>query len=149
MAYFQVRTVKFRESRSKNMSIPSPFIFTKAYFPPTFEADGMTHATAVPSRLLDVANHFYQERIRESLVTWRYTLPETNSQFTPENGGPLEVQGFLLETSTFRGKLLVLGRVMGAKSRQIRPKLGQQPPNKILPRKFTENWWLEDDSFPF
>lgn len=32
-----------------------------AYFPPTFEADGMTHATAVPSRLLDVANHFYQD----------------------------------------------------------------------------------------
>lgn len=33
-----------------------------AYFPPTFEADGgFTHATAVPSRLLDTANHFYQD----------------------------------------------------------------------------------------
>lgn len=32
----------------------------EAYFPPTFASDGFTHATAVPSRLLDVANHFYQ-----------------------------------------------------------------------------------------
>ena len=33
-----------------------------AYFPPTFAADGnMTHATAVPSRLIETANHFYQE----------------------------------------------------------------------------------------
>eukprot|EP00420_Gonyaulax_spinifera_P035378 CAMPEP_0197880706 /NCGR_PEP_ID=MMETSP1439-20131203/8418_1 /TAXON_ID=66791 /ORGANISM="Gonyaulax spinifera, Strain CCMP409" /LENGTH=404 /DNA_ID=CAMNT_0043500269 /DNA_START=60 /DNA_END=1274 /DNA_ORIENTATION=- len=33
----------------------------QAYFPPTFEADGFTHATAVPSRLIDTANHFYQD----------------------------------------------------------------------------------------
>jgi len=32
-----------------------------AYFPPTFEADGLTHATAVPSRLIETANHFYQD----------------------------------------------------------------------------------------
>lgn len=32
----------------------------KAYFPPTFAADGFfTHATAVPARLLETANHFY------------------------------------------------------------------------------------------
>lgn len=32
----------------------------KAYFPPTFEQDGFfTHATAVPSRLIGTANHFY------------------------------------------------------------------------------------------
>merc|ERR1711935_905063 len=32
----------------------------KAYFPPTFELDGFfTHATAVPQRLTDTANHFY------------------------------------------------------------------------------------------
>jgi uncharacterized protein (DUF952 family) len=32
----------------------------RAYFPPTFAADGgFTHATAVPGRLLDTANHFY------------------------------------------------------------------------------------------
>lgn len=31
-----------------------------AYFPPTFEVDGMfTHATAVPERLITTANHFY------------------------------------------------------------------------------------------
>ncbi|CAD7959273.1 unnamed protein product [Amoebophrya sp. A120] len=34
----------------------------EAYFPPTFEADGFyTHATAVPARLLETANHFYQD----------------------------------------------------------------------------------------
>lgn len=33
-----------------------------AYFPPTFEVDGnYTHATAVPSRLITTANHFYQD----------------------------------------------------------------------------------------
>lgn len=33
-----------------------------AYFPPTFAVDGfLTHATAVPSRLITTANHFYQE----------------------------------------------------------------------------------------
>ena len=32
----------------------------KAYFPPTFATDGnFTHATAVPARLLETANHFY------------------------------------------------------------------------------------------
>mmetsp|Transcript_11231 Transcript_11231/g.24788 ORF Transcript_11231/g.24788 Transcript_11231/m.24788 type:complete len:427 (-) Transcript_11231:34-1314(-) len=36
-----------------------------AYFPPTFQADGFTHATAVPSRLLEVANHFYQDQVGE------------------------------------------------------------------------------------
>ena len=30
-----------------------------AYFPPTYDADGFTHATAVPQRLIDTANHFY------------------------------------------------------------------------------------------
>lgn len=33
-----------------------------AYFPNTFEKDGwFTHATSVPSRLIETANHFYQE----------------------------------------------------------------------------------------
>ena len=32
-----------------------------AYFPKTYEADGLyTHATGVPSRLIETANHFYQ-----------------------------------------------------------------------------------------
>lgn len=34
----------------------------EAYFPPTFEKDGFTHATCVPSRLITIANHFYQSR---------------------------------------------------------------------------------------
>mmetsp|Transcript_2804 Transcript_2804/g.3728 ORF Transcript_2804/g.3728 Transcript_2804/m.3728 type:complete len:295 (-) Transcript_2804:52-936(-) len=33
-----------------------------AYFPPTFDVDGgFTHATAVPRRLIDTANHFYTQ----------------------------------------------------------------------------------------
>jgi len=35
------------------------------YFPPTFDQDGFTHATAVPSRLVDTANHFYQDSTEE------------------------------------------------------------------------------------
>lgn len=34
-----------------------------AYFPPTFDADGFTHATAVPVRLVSTANHFYQDSV--------------------------------------------------------------------------------------
>jgi len=34
----------------------------EAYYPPTFEKDGMfTHATAVPQRLIETANHFYMD----------------------------------------------------------------------------------------
>ncbi len=37
-----------------------------AYYPPTFDADGgFTHATAVPKRLLDTANHFYTSTVGE------------------------------------------------------------------------------------
>ena len=37
---------------------------SKAYFPPTFVADGkMTHATAVPERLISTANHFYTSSV--------------------------------------------------------------------------------------
>lgn len=32
-----------------------------AYYPPTYEQDGFTHATANPALLLNVANHFYTE----------------------------------------------------------------------------------------
>jgi len=35
-----------------------------AYYPPTFEVDGnYTHATAVAERLIQTANHFYQESV--------------------------------------------------------------------------------------
>mmetsp|Transcript_26064 Transcript_26064/g.43037 ORF Transcript_26064/g.43037 Transcript_26064/m.43037 type:complete len:304 (+) Transcript_26064:55-966(+) len=32
----------------------------KTYYPPTYQQDGFTHATADPSKLLGVANHFYK-----------------------------------------------------------------------------------------
>jgi len=32
----------------------------EAYYPPTYQQDGFTHATANPAKLLSVANHFYQ-----------------------------------------------------------------------------------------
>lgn len=32
-----------------------------SYYPPTYEADGFTHATANPKALLKVANHFYRD----------------------------------------------------------------------------------------
>ncbi len=36
----------------------------EAYFPPTFEKDGFyTHATAVPVRLIETANHFYTSSV--------------------------------------------------------------------------------------
>ena len=36
----------------------------EAYYPPTFEQDGnYTHATAVAERLIETANHFYQESV--------------------------------------------------------------------------------------
>lgn len=33
----------------------------QTYYPPTYEQDGFTHATADPSKLLTVANYFYQD----------------------------------------------------------------------------------------
>ena len=33
----------------------------EAYFPPTFDEEGFTHATGVPSRLIETANNFYQD----------------------------------------------------------------------------------------
>jgi len=36
----------------------------KAYYPPTFKVDGnFTHATAVPTRLIETANHFYTKSV--------------------------------------------------------------------------------------
>ncbi len=31
------------------------------YYPPTYDADGFTHATSNPAKLLSVANHFYTD----------------------------------------------------------------------------------------
>lgn len=33
----------------------------RIYYPPTYEQDGFTHATANPQLLLNVANHFYTD----------------------------------------------------------------------------------------
>ena len=38
------------------------------YFPPTYAQDGFIHATAHPSLLIEVANHFYQETIGKALL---------------------------------------------------------------------------------
>lgn len=35
------------------------------YFPPTFEQDGFIHATANPSILMEIANHFYTDSTSE------------------------------------------------------------------------------------
>ena len=43
-----------------------------AYYPKTFEADGLyTHATGVPSRLIETANHFYQGKLSTAI----YIIP--------------------------------------------------------------------------
>ena len=34
---------------------------SSVYYPPTYEQDGFTHGTANPQKLLQVANHFYQD----------------------------------------------------------------------------------------
>ena len=39
----------------------------ETYFPPSYAADGLTHATADPAKLLMVANHFYKDVIAEWL----------------------------------------------------------------------------------
>ena len=44
------------------------------------------------------------------MAQW-FTLPETNI-FAPENGGPLEKEIPNLETTIFRGELLVSGSVV-------------------------------------
>jgi len=62
-----------------------------AYYPPTFEKDGyFTHATSVPSRLVDTANHFYTDskgdwicldidagELRKSGIITRYEEPKS------------------------------------------------------------------------
>jgi len=54
-----------------------------AYYPKTFEVDGFyTHATGVPSRLIETANHFYQDvqgdwiclEFRRSILKSRYGI---------------------------------------------------------------------------
>lgn len=51
------------------------------YFPPTYEQDGFTHATANPDLLLNVANHFYTEVPGEWLCL-RMTVESLESEGT-------------------------------------------------------------------
>merc|ERR1712146_15286 len=49
------------------------------YFPPTYEQDGFTHATADPSKLLDVLNYFYKD-VKEDFVCLRFTQDTLTQQ---------------------------------------------------------------------
>ena len=49
------------------------------YFPPTYEQDGFTHATADPSKLLDVLNYFYKD-VKEDFVCLRFTQDTLKQQ---------------------------------------------------------------------
>ena len=40
----------------------------QVYYPPTYEQDGFTHATANPEYLLTIGNHFYKETQGEWLL---------------------------------------------------------------------------------
>ena len=63
-----------------------------AYFPPTFEQDGFfTHATAIPQRLIDTANHFYKQSPSEwiCLRLSRSALKEVGIITKDEGGLPV------------------------------------------------------------
>ena len=53
-----------------------------AYFPPTYEADGFVHATAVPELLLEVANHFYRA-MPDAFVCLEMTVSALEANGTP------------------------------------------------------------------
>jgi uncharacterized protein (DUF952 family) len=74
-----------------------------AYYPPTFSQDGFfTHATAVPQRLLDTANHFYQQSQAEwiCLQLSRSSLKKVGIITKDEGGLPVgdtPVSGQIIE----------------------------------------------------
>lgn len=61
------------------------------YFPPTYEADGFTHATADPKFLLGVANHFYKDVKADWLCLGmtRSSLAAANITVKFENPSPV------------------------------------------------------------
>lgn len=61
------------------------------YFPPTYEHDGFTHATADPEKLLGVANHFYKavEADWLCLRMTRQTLADANLTLKFEEPAPV------------------------------------------------------------
>ena len=100
-------------------------------------------------------NHFFNdldaEFNRQRQRGGDYLYPPWNWQFAPENRGPLEFRRFLLETTIFRGELLVLGGVtailnfllLGEKSREkISPEIDVQPQNGAL-KMFRQISWPE------
>merc|ERR1719445_77779 len=67
----------------------------KAYYPPTFEVDGFfTHATAVPQRLIETANHFYTKTKGDwiSLQLSRSALKDVGIITKDEEGLPVGEQ---------------------------------------------------------
>merc|ERR1712137_871968 len=71
----------------------------EAYFPPTFEQDdNITHATGVPSRLVDTANHYYQSdphpwvclRMKRSALR-KCGIVVRDEEATPVGGIPIAV----------------------------------------------------------
>jgi uncharacterized protein (DUF952 family) len=95
-----------------------------AHYPPTFEQDGcFTHATAIPDRLLETANHFYtssegewicialsQNALRNVGIVTKYEAPmavgstETNNDWADQElkcphiygGIPVQIPGVFL-----------------------------------------------------
>lgn len=64
----------------------------KAYYPPTFEKDGFfTHATSVPQRLIDTANHFYKQSQTEWICIQLSRSALTNLGIITKDEGGLPV----------------------------------------------------------
>lgn len=63
----------------------------ETYFPPTYPQDGFTHATADPSKLLAVANYFYQDVVGEWLCLrmTRASLSEASLTLKFEDPSPV------------------------------------------------------------
>lgn len=63
----------------------------ETYFPPTYAEDGFTHATADPTKLLDVANYFYQDVVADwlCLKMTRATLASANMTLKFEDPSPV------------------------------------------------------------
>lgn len=61
------------------------------YYPPTYEEDGFTHATADPSKLIGVANHFYKSVRAEwiCLKMTRHTIASAGITLKFEDPSPV------------------------------------------------------------
>ena len=61
------------------------------YYPPTYAADGFTHATADPSKLIEVANHFYKPVVSDwlCLKMTRQTLHDAGVTLKFEDPSPV------------------------------------------------------------